>query len=679
MILSTGQIIASRYEIIEKIGQGGMSIVYKAKDIRLGRSVTFKVLKEEHLTDAEFVQRFKTEASAIARLSHPNIVNVYDVGQEGSINYIVMEYIKGATLKELIEKNAPFSEKEIYGVSVQIAEALAHAHKNGIIHRDIKPQNILVTKNGEIKVMDFGIARTANSDTIAVGGSTMGSVHYFSPEQAKGSIVSYQSDLYSLGIVMFEMATGRLPYDSDQAVSIAIMHINEPFPDLTEFNPDVSSSFKAIVGKLTEKKPQNRYQTAEKVIIDLKRMLINSSDRIVYGTEFLTDSSTIKITGQAHEKIKGAGKNPPAEPDIQPDSGRIDIAGEIENELGYETEKPASKKQELLLIGAALLTSFVIIAVALYFLWPVITKTQTNKNNSQQTVAEVPGLVGKNFDDAEKLAKDLGLELEVLREEFNPAAKGEILEQNYDVGNYVNKGIAIGVVVSKGTEEFTVPSLTDMDINRAYELIGDSLSVNKVYKYSDTTASDIVMEQSVTQGTTVNKGSEITLTISQGPEIIYVEVPTVVGKTEDEAKRMITDAGLTVGTSTTNQSLKYARGIVSAQSILGGKEAPKGSIVSIEVSTGAPPTQSPSPTPQTTIPSRSHEIKIDFPFPENAETVHVLLCKKTATDMVTVVDKIVRKEEVPFSLNVVGEGTVEFVLFIDGVETGSKTVEFPVN
>ncbi|MDR2904168.1 MAG: protein kinase, partial [Clostridiales bacterium] len=238
MVLTSGQLISNRYEIIEKIGSGGMSIVYRAKDTKLDRFVTFKVLRHEHITDEEFSERFKIEARAVARLSHPNIVNVYDVGNEDDVNYIIMEYIEGLTLKELITKKAPFSNDEILGVAIQINDALAHAHANGIVHRDIKPQNILVTNKGTIKVTDFGIALTVNSNTISVGNNTLGSVHYISPEQARGGFIDAKSDLYSLGIVMYEMATGELPFDGESSVAVALMQINEPMPDLTEINPE---------------------------------------------------------------------------------------------------------------------------------------------------------------------------------------------------------------------------------------------------------------------------------------------------------------------------------------------------------------------------------------------------------------------------------------------------------
>ena len=277
MRVGPGAIISNRYEIIEQIGSGGMSIVYKARDRKLGRVVAIKILRAEYVKDMEFIKRFDIEARSAASLIHANIVNVYDVGHENSLHYIVMEYVDGVTLKELIKEHAPFDNDEILGVAIQIASALGHAHKNNIVHRDIKPQNILVMPKGIIKVADFGIAKASSAKTITVANNAMGSVHYFSPEQAKGGYVSFKSDIYSLGLVIFEMATGKLPFDGDTPVAVAIKQINEELPSIKKFNDNISDRIEKIVSRATEKFASRRYENIEKMENDLKRALANEN------------------------------------------------------------------------------------------------------------------------------------------------------------------------------------------------------------------------------------------------------------------------------------------------------------------------------------------------------------------------------------------------------------------
>ena len=281
MKLQSGQLVAGRYEIDRIIGSGGMSVVYRAKDTKLDRFVTFKVLKEDYLTDLELVERFPEEARAAAGLNHQNIVSIFDYGQDDDIYYIVLEYVDGASLKELINKKAPFADDIIIAVTLQIAEGLAEAHRNEIVHRDIKPQNILVTRTNIVKVADFGIARAARNSTLTAGSGSMGSVHYFSPEQARSGYIDHKTDIYSLGVCMFEMATGRLPFDGDKEVSIAMCHINKNFPDILEYNQDISDSVLNIIAKTTEKLPAMRYQSAEDLIADLKRARSDATGKFV--------------------------------------------------------------------------------------------------------------------------------------------------------------------------------------------------------------------------------------------------------------------------------------------------------------------------------------------------------------------------------------------------------------
>lgn len=271
MLLNPGSVLGDRYEIIEKIGSGGMAVVYRGKDKKLDRYVTIKVLREEFIGDEEFIERFRSEACSAARLSHPNIVRVYDVGEEGKINYIVMEYIHGDTLKTAIRKKAPFDSRSTINVAIQIASALSQAHKAHIVHRDIKPQNILVGTDGVVKVTDFGIARAARATTMTTTANAAGSVHYFSPEQARGGYVDEKSDIYSLGITMFEMITGVLPFQGNNSVSIALKHINEELPDIRQYNPNCTPSLEGIIKKATMKKADERYASIDLMLADLMR------------------------------------------------------------------------------------------------------------------------------------------------------------------------------------------------------------------------------------------------------------------------------------------------------------------------------------------------------------------------------------------------------------------------
>ena len=299
MKLDLNQIISNRYQIIEQIGIGGMANVYCANDTKLDRKVTFKVLKEEFV-DEEFIKRFNKEAMAAAKISHLNIANVFDVGNDGNIHYIVMEYIDGYTLKDIIKIKAPFSNEEVLGISIQIANALSVAHNSGIVHRDIKPENILITKDGNAKVTDFGIARATSSNTITA--DAMGSVHYFSPEQARGGFTDFKSDIYSLGIVMYEMLTGRLPFDGEGVVQLAMKHINDPLPNIREINPNASESLEKIILKATQKNADNRYNSTEALIDDLKKAIYDESGNFIKEADF-EGSPTVVISPEQIELI----------------------------------------------------------------------------------------------------------------------------------------------------------------------------------------------------------------------------------------------------------------------------------------------------------------------------------------------------------------------------------------
>lgn len=662
MMLSPGQVIAKRYEIIEKIGQGGTAIVYRARDNKLNRSVTVKVLKEEHIGDEEFVERFKTEALAVASLSHPNIVNVYDVGVEGEINFIVMEYVNGVTLKDLILSKAPFDDASVLGVSVQICAALIHAHKNNIVHRDIKPQNILVTPGGDVKVTDFGIARLASSETITSAGQTVGSVHYLSPEQAQGGKIDLRSDLYSLGIVMFEMATGSLPFDGDNPVSIAIMHVKEDIPSASEYNPEISPITADIINKLTSKQAISRYQSADSLYLELKRGL----------TVILSSGSD-----ESGDEI------PYDEPYFKPDRALVP-------DLEPETA-------ERWAIIAAVVTGVALVAIIALLIFPKIFNN--TPSNSPSTLIEVLDFTGVPMTDAIEMLDALGLGLEVLDEQYSETIeKHVIMDQNYDPGAKVNPGTKIGVRISLGSLLVPIPNLCNMEDTAAYAKLRDektTFTLTPVYEYSETIPNSVVIRQEPEADTLASPNAEITIYISKGAEanLSLASAPKLLDLTEDEAKSAILDAGFKIGHISNDYSTKYAKGKVCAQTIAEGKDALVNSFIGITVSLGPPPE---TPTPSTTpgepseTPAATDEIPTapDAPSPIKKDLLlnpqidpgmtqfEVKLVKVVEGQYIEVYTGNLTVDQLPKTVTVYGNGVIDFKLFVNGVEKFSKTVDF---
>jgi len=612
MMLGSGTLVGSRYTIIEKIGIGGMAIVYKAKDEKLDRFVTFKVLKEEFCSDPEFIKKFTVEATAAAKLNHPNIVRVYDFGNDGMVYYIVMEYIDGCTLKELINKNAPFSNEEALAIAIQIASGLEHAHNNNIVHRDIKPQNILVTKDGTIKVTDFGIARASTSTTVTT--DSVGSVHYFSPEQARGGFVDNKSDIYSLGIVLFEMVTGRLPFNGDSTVALAIKHITEPIPDISAINPNVSKSIIQIILKATAKISTQRYATIEEFNFDLKKALNNSSGEFVKRTDnFQNTSPTVIITEDEINEIRNKAKisadtasNIQYSNNFKKDDYTDDNYDENENNNDYFREDEINKypndeidnyqndknnsydnynedyydkKKEKKVIIAAIITAIAIIsittAIGMYFV--------TRKTNTEFTV---PNFVGKDWEQARQLASEFEIYIE-REEEYNDEIKEDVvIYQDIPFGSPIKKGDKINVIVSLGTDKIIVPDVVNKEKFEAFDKFeGLELNVKSEEIFSEDVSVGVVIKQNPKGNTEVKKGSDVFLYISKGSEINTVTAPNVVGKTENQARQMLADAGFTVKV-TKSESNNVEAGYVISQGVKSGSEYSKGYVALINVSTG---------------------------------------------------------------------------------------------
>ncbi|MDR1067194.1 MAG: Stk1 family PASTA domain-containing Ser/Thr kinase [Clostridiales bacterium] len=584
MILNPGAVVASRYEIIEKIGSGGMANVYRAKDSKLDRFVSFKVMREEFVNDDEFRARFKTEARSAASLSNHNIVSVYDVGQEKNIHYIVMEYINGVTLKDLIERRAPFENDEILGVATQIAVALAHAHANGIIHRDIKPQNILVTTTGAIKVTDFGIARAATGVTMATNGGAMGSVHYFSPEQARGGYIDFKSDIYSLGIVMYEMATGVLPFNSETPVSVALMHINDEFPEIKPYNENISESIDKIIRKCTEKQSAKRYQSTEELVNDLKRALTNSSGNFVKSPEDF-DSPTIRMSAEDIDEIRKGG-----------------VIDDFSDDYGDDDEYAVDKSSERKVIIAAIATSVVIIAVIIAIGGAVLRGCDIMPPSAPEQL-NAPELVGKTLDEAQDIASDEGVTLTIEYAPDDNFAKGIVISQGTVSGSLIYAGDSIDIVVSEGTTKVRVPNFVGKSYDEAREMFrgSDFHMDDSEWVSSDTYPFQVVVDQKPPADALASPNATIKIYISKGPETTTVKTPNVVGLPESIAVRRLQEAGLQIGHNSTSPS-DMPVGAVLSQSLEKDAEVPVNAIITLVISSG---TASSGTTPSGTTPSET--------------------------------------------------------------------------
>lgn len=561
-------ILDNRYEIIEQIGIGGMAKVYKAKDRLLDRFVAIKVLKEQYAEDEEFLKKFNNEAQSAAKLNHINIVNVYDIGQdllEGrKIYYIVMEYVEGETLKDLIDSEGHLSNHDIIDYSVQIAQALKSAHASGIIHRDIKPQNILIDKFGLAKVTDFGIARVSSNATITYTSSILGTVHYISPEQAKGKIVDEKSDLYSLGAVMYEMATGKVPFDADNSVGIAVMHIQDKPRPAKELNNDLSDHLNYIIMKLLEKEPGNRFLNATELISSLEDQNSFSNNKA------LDETARIPIVVPSKEKKKKAKEK-------KQKKAKAEEAVYVSPT--DESPKTKSKSKKVNIWPLALL-ALVLVAAVFYFI-----------NKPKGDSLEVPAVINLSQDMAVKELEKRGLKANISRtEESDEYDKGKVMSQDPEANTKVKVGTTVNLVISAG-REVEVPDLSKLTVTEAEEKLKDmGLSLGSTSTaYSDDIEKDLVISQEPRANTTLQAGSKVDLVVSAGPEkkVENVTVPNLIDVSEDQATSLITQYGLKLRNLDYKESDDVEKGHVISQSIAEGTEVAKGSQIDIVVSSGS--------------------------------------------------------------------------------------------
>ena len=555
-----GKILGNRYEIIEKIGNGGMATVYKSKDRVLNRYVAVKILRDEFTTDEEFIKRFRIEAQSAASLTHPNIVSIFDVGNEGNLYYIVMELIKGKTLKEIItEENGPLPWKWSLNVVTQIASALETAHKNNIVHRDIKPHNIIITEDGIAKVTDFGIAKAVSNSTITAFGTTIGSVHYFSPEHARGGYTDAKSDLYSLGVVMYEMLTGKVPFDADTPVSVALKHMQEKPVEPKELNENIPQVVNDIIMKAMQKDINLRYQSATEMVKDLNTALKNPDENFVHIGNNI-GAATQRISTQ-------------------------EIA-EAERRANEKNNKGKEKKSNKFLefIKKHKVASAILGAILLFFIAFGATMGIVEIANPNEV--QIPDLVNKTEEEAEQILKDLKLKLVVKSEEYDEnIEKGKIISQDptYKENYKIKEHSEISVIISKGTEKVDVPNVVGKTKEEAEKELKDAGLVPEIIEENDEKVeAGIVLSQDPEDGENVNKGSKVKLVVSKGSAIVKVEVPSLVGKNEQEAKALLAEAGLKANIINDEDDSKND-GVVLRQSKEAGTQVQEGTTITITV------------------------------------------------------------------------------------------------
>lgn len=575
-----GSVLGNRYELIEKIGEGGMSEVYKAKCKLLNRYVAVKVLKREYSRDSAFVDKFKMEATAAAALTCNNIVGIYDVGSQDGIDYIVMELVTGVTLKELIRKKIRLSLDETLDMGIQIAKALECAHKNGIIHRDIKPQNILVTEDGTVKVTDFGIAKAINSATITNTTKVIGSAHYFSPEQAKGTVIDKRTDIYSLGIVLYEMLTGKVPYEADSPVAVALKHIQEPAVPPIELNPTVSKSMNDLILKAMEKEPLKRYQSMSEMLQSMKSINLNKNVNIKMDEDDENDFTRVMAPITEQQILQSRLNN------AQRDNSKIDHDNseyddedeEYDDENEVDDYEGNDVKRKRFIKGGAIAAAFLVVAILCTFM----IKFLSSSGNKE---IFVPTIIGLDKEEAKKKVEEVGLKFVIESEEESIKPKDTVLSSTPVEGEKVKKDTEVKVIISKGNgKEISLKDFTEIKFSEVLDMLkAEGLELgNKEEKYDSNVPSGCVISQNPEPGSKVSKGDKIDFIISKGNSEKQVKVPDITGKTLVEAEILLNNVGLKLGSSkavlTPNKELN---GKVISQSIEKNSETKKGSSVNV--------------------------------------------------------------------------------------------------
>lgn len=623
-----------------------MATVYKAKCHVLNRYVAVKILKDEFITDEEFVRRFNTEAQAVASLTHPNIVSVYDVGHEGDLYYIVMELIQGKTLKEIILSDGALNWKWSINIAIQIASALETAHKNNIIHRDIKPHNIIITEDGIAKVTDFGIAKSVSNSTITAFGTTLGSVHYFSPEHARGGFTDAKSDLYSLGVVLYEMLTGKVPFDADTPVSVALKHMQEIPKEPISINPAIPLSVNKIVMKAMKKDPNLRYQNASEMLKDLTLALKNPDGDFVRVSNIDEDFPTQVIPTLEQKNIEEKIK---------------------------EEDNKNGKKENFFKKHKAF--SIVLILILIFVL--SLGGTSLVFNLTRNKDVQVPNLVGVNIDEVKAKLEGTKLTYEVLEEKYDKDVEaGLVISQNPEYkGSYmIKENTKIGLVVSLGQKMVKVPKVTGKTEDEAKQALEEQdLEVTVVEEFDKKVEEGIVISQDIKADTEIAAGSAVTITVSKGIET--TNVPNVVGKPKDEAIKELQDAGLTISATLTEQDTSKGDGTVLKQSLDAGSSVEKGATLTITVNQIQ---QLVNATATINLKSVVKYTPGTSPSGNNTVTPGVSDAKTVAVKLVvgedTVYNKNHKESETNIKVDFSGIGTVTVRLYVDDILKSTKQI-----
>ena len=605
-MVKDGIVLGKRYEVLSKIGAGGMADVYKGKDTMLNRYVAIKVLKKEYREDENFVRKFHSEAQAAAGLLNPNIVNVYDVGEDRGLYYMVMELVEGITLKEYIEKKGKLSHKEVISIAIQMCNGIGAAHAAGIVHRDIKPQNVMISRDGKVKVTDFGIAKAVSSNTIS--SNAMGSVHYTSPEQARGGYSDAKSDIYSIGITLYEMVTGRVPFDGESTVEVAMKHLQQEITPPSEYAPDIPYSLEQIILKCTQKNSERRYASTADLTRDLKRSMMDPDGDFVEIPP-LRNADTVIITDDELDDIRSSyddydddygDDDDYGADDYDDDYGddRYDDDDEEYDDDDYDGRKGAeevnprmNKVMKILMIVVALIIAFILIFAVgkAAGIFKSIGSGTTTEDSSDKDTVKVPDIVGMTEEEATKALKDKNLGIKVdSREDSEKYEEGTVSEQKTKVGTKVKKHSTVHVVVSSALigKEIIVPDVSGMSEDEAQEKLTDAgFKPTSEFQYDDNVAEGNVISTTPAAHSKAAKDTQVKMIVSKGAQ--KKTVPDVRGKSEADARSEIQAAGLTVGSTSTQHDDSVAKGNVISQSVTPGKKVSAGTAVNLVLSSGS--------------------------------------------------------------------------------------------
>lgn len=687
MIINIGTMIGNRYEVVEKVGTGGMADVYRAMDHRLNRYVAVKILKNEYSEDTKFVTKFRQEAQAVACLSHPNVVAVYDVGEEQGMHFIVMEFVEGITLKSYIEKKGKLSVREAVGIGIQIASGLEAAHNSHIIHRDIKPQNILISRDGTAKVTDFGIAKAASSNTITA--SAMGSVHYISPEQARGGFSDEKSDVYSLGVTMYEMLSGTLPFTGESAVAVALAHIQEEAVPLTAMDATIPKGISDIVAKCMQKKADFRYPTSADLIADLKMFLQDPEGEYGVVKPLYENTDTIFIKPTDVNRLKAATQTPAS------DNGTAAAEPE-DKKAGEEDSGEVDPKLEKALIGGSIVVAIIIGIVIIYVIgkvfgfWggasssteatptPEVTSsaasaTATPEASDSAQKVTVENVAGMTTEEAKTALSQKGLSnVKVSEQQSDTISAGKVISTDPEAGTEVEKDAEITLIVSSGTSTVQVPSVASMTVTKAKSTLAaegfNAVEGSKVY--SDTVKAGLVAYSNPKGGAQASKGATITLYISKGPKQTTTTVPDLMGMTKAQAKEALTAKKLVLGSVSTAYSDNVSKNRVCVQSKAEGTEVKTGSKVDITLSLGASKTYS----------YYSNKVTIDNPFDYESDPSSVFKFVLSQDGKTTTIREVsLSYSDFPYTISDVKGSSAssgEIIVYKDGKRLSSYSVDF---